>query len=142
MKSDHQAGDKPITLLIADDHPIYRDGLQALIGHWDDFQISGVASNGLEALKLYRQFRPDIVLMDVHMPIMSGAEATCLILEEFPSARIVILAISNHDPELFAALEFGACGYALKEVTAQQLHHLLRGWAARDNRYKEEKPTG
>ncbi len=73
--------------------------------------------------------------MDVNMPVMDGAEATRLILEEFPSARIVMLAISNHDPELLEAIEFGACGYTLKDVYADSCIILLRGWAAGENRH-------
>ena len=142
MKTSEQACAKPNTLLIVDDHPIYRAGLQELIAHWDDFQVCGVAANGLEALQMYRAQQPDIVLMDVSMPTLNGAEATRLILEGYPSARIVMLAISTHDPGLLRAIEFGACGYTLKDVSAGQLHHLLRGWAAGENRHADEGHAG
>jgi DNA-binding NarL/FixJ family response regulator len=137
MTSNDQAN----TLLIVDDHPIYREGLQELIAHWDDFRVCGVAANGREALEMYHKLQPDIVLMDVNMPVMDGAEATRLILEEFPKARVVMLAISNHDPELLEAIEFGACGYTLKDINARQLHILLRGWVASEHQHGEERFT-
>lgn len=132
MDTSDFAHTAPIRLLIVDDHAIFRDGLLELIGHWDDFQVECVASNGLEAVALYREQLPDIVLMDTAMPMLNGAQATRLIRAQFPSARIVAMAISNDDPGLLEAIQAGACGYMLKDVSGQQLHILLKGWAVRD----------
>jgi len=117
---------KVVTLLLVDDHTLFRDGLRELISHWDEFQVIGEAANGQEAIEICRQRPPDIVLMDVQMPVMSGVEATRRIREENPSTCVVMLTMSVEERDLFEALKQGARGYILKNIPARQLRERLR----------------
>lgn len=114
------------SILIVDDHVLFREGIRGIIGHWDDFEICGEASNGSEAIKIAQEILPDIILMDIHMPIMDGLEATRRISSELPSTRIVILTISEDEDNLFKAIQFGAHGYVLKDTPSKRLHDELR----------------
>jgi len=122
---------KAAALLLADDHTLFRDGLRELISHWDEFQVVGEAANGKEAMALCRQRLPDIVLMDVQMPVMDGVEATRKIRAECPATSVVMLTMSVDEKNLFDALKQGARGYILKNISAQQLrerlHEVVRG---------------
>ena len=116
----------PARLLIADDHPMVREGLRTMLAREPDFEVVGEAKDGREALKLCRQHRPDVVLMDVRMPEMDGLEATRRIKGKYPQAS-VLMVTSHEDPEyLLEALEAGAAGYILKEATKQQLAEAIR----------------
>jgi DNA-binding NarL/FixJ family response regulator len=108
-------------LLLADDHTLFRDGLRELISHWGEFQVVGEAADGQEAVELCRQLLPDIVLMDVRMPIMSGIEATRCIRAECPATSVVMLTTSVEEKDLFEAIRQGARGYVLKDIPAHQL---------------------
>jgi DNA-binding NarL/FixJ family response regulator len=114
-------------ILIADDHALFREGLRELIEHWDDFQVIGEAQNGQEAVELSRKLAPNLVLMDVHMPVLGGVEATQRIHQELPAVRVVMLTMSVDEQDLFEAIKAGAQGYVLKDVHARQLHNALRG---------------
>jgi len=120
-----------IALLLVDDHTLFRDGLRELISHWDEFQGVGEAANGQEAMALCRQRLPNIVLMDVQMPVMNGVEATRQIRTECPATSVVMLTMSVEEADLFDALKQGARGYILKNISAQQLrerlHEVVRG---------------
>ena len=116
-----------ISLLLVDDHLLFREGLQSIISRWDDAEIVGEASNGVEAVHLARELLPDIVLMDISMPVLNGVEATRRITRELPSTRVVILTSSEEEKDLFEAIKGGACGYVLKKVPGRKLHDLLRG---------------
>jgi DNA-binding NarL/FixJ family response regulator len=122
---------KVSTLIMVDDHTLFRDGLRGLIGHWEEFQVVGEAANGQEAVELCRQRRPDVVLMDVQMPVMGGVEATRRIHEELPDTCVVMLTMSVEERNLFEALKQGARGYVLKNISAQELrerlHEVVRG---------------
>jgi len=122
---------KVASLLLVDDHTLFRDGLRELISHWEEFQVIGEAANGQEAVDLCRQQKPDIVLMDIQMPIMNGIEATQHIQAESPTTRVVMLTMSVEEGNLFEALKQGAQGYVLKNISAQQLrerlHEVVRG---------------
>lgn len=124
---------KPTTLLIADDHTLFRAGLKELIGHWREFQVVGAAANGQEALDLCRQQRPDFVLMDIQMPVMNGVEATRRIQAECPETGVVMLTMSVDEGYLFDALKYGARGYVMKDISAEELrerlHEVVRGEA-------------
>ena len=122
-----------VTLLLVDDHTLFRDGLRELISHWDEFHLIGEAANGQEAVELCQQLQPDIVLMDVQMPVMGGVEATRCIRNQIPSTSVLMLTMSVEEKDLFEALKQGARGYVLKNISAQQLrarlHEVMRGEA-------------
>ena len=114
-------------VLLVDDHTLYREGLRELIKHWDEFEVVGEAANGQEAVELCRHRHPEIVLMDVQMPVMDGIEATRLIRQECPATAVVMLTVSTEEKHLFEAIREGARGYVLKIIPARQLRDRLRG---------------
>jgi DNA-binding NarL/FixJ family response regulator len=114
------------TILIADDHVLFREGMHVIIGHWDDFEVCGEAINGAQAIEMAHALLPDILLMDIHMPVIDGIEATRRISRELPSVRIVILTMSEEEEDLFNAFKAGAQGYVLKDTPSKRLHDELR----------------
>ena len=119
-------GDRPIRLLVADDHPIYRGGLAALIAAYPELRLVAEAVNGREAVESYRQHRPDVTLMDLSMPVMTGLEAIKAIVAEFPEARIIALTTWAGDGDIHRALETGARGYLLKDVASEEVANAIR----------------
>ena len=117
----------PVRVLLIDDHALFRSGVAGLLASQADFEVVGEASNGQEGLELARVLLPDIILMDVSMPVMDGLEATRRIKAELPYIRIIILSISDSDPNLFEAVKAGAQGYLLKNIDARALYGALRG---------------
>jgi len=115
------------TIIIVDDHVLFREGLRNIIGHWDDFKVVGEASNGEEALTLARELLPDVVLMDITMPVLNGIEATAKMARELPSVKIVILTMSDEEEDLFEAIKSGAEGYVLKDTPSRRLRDQIRG---------------
>lgn len=115
------------TLLLVDDHVLFREGVAALAQHWDDFEVVGEASNGQEAIELARELLPDIILMDISMPVMNGLEATAQIQRELPTSRVVMLTIAEDEANLFEAIKSGAVGYILKNTPSRRLHSYLQG---------------
>src|SRR5512143_130790 len=99
------------SILIADDHMLFREGLQGIIRHWDDFEVCAEVSNGADAVKKAHELLPDIILMDIHMPVMDGIEATRRISKELPAIKIVMLTMSEDEENLFTAIQCGAQGY-------------------------------
>ena len=116
-----------IRVLIADDHTIFRDGLDSLISRWGGFEVVASAATGEEAVRLCAERNPDLVLMDVLMPGLSGVEATRLVTEADPRIRVVMLTMSADDEDIFAALRNGARGYVLKDVGWARLRDFLTG---------------
>lgn len=119
----------PITILLADDHQLFRRGVAGIIAEASDMQIVGQAGSGQEALELARQLLPDLVIMDIHMPVMSGLEAVRVIKRELPHTRIIMLTVSDDDSDIFEALKCGAQGYLLKDIREDQLLSMIRGVA-------------
>lgn len=115
------------TLLIADDHALFREGLRGIVERWDDFQVIGEAENGLRALELARELLPDIVLMDINMPDLDGLQATAQMAREIPAIKIVVLTASEEEDDLFKAIKAGARGYVLKDMPSSQLRSMLQG---------------
>jgi len=111
-------------VLLADDHALFRDGIASLLQAWGH-EVVGLASNGAEAVDLAAQLDPDLVLMDVRMPGMSGLAATARIHEARPGIPIVMLTVSEDEDDLFAAVKAGAQGYLLKNVEASEFRTLL-----------------
>jgi DNA-binding NarL/FixJ family response regulator len=103
-------------LILADDHDLFREGLAGLINAQPDLTVAGQAGDGLEALTLVRDVKPDLIVMDINMPICDGLEATRLIRAEWPEARIVMLTVHDEDEKLFEAIKAGAQGYMLKSL--------------------------
>ncbi len=120
------------TILSADDHPLIRSGLEAVISAESDLQMVGEAANGEEAVELYRKHRPDVVLMDLRMPVMDGLTAIRAILAEFPDAKIVALTTYEGDEDIHRALAAGARGYLLKDMMRSELLNVIR--TVRDGR--------
>lgn len=124
----------PTTVLVADDHALFRDGLQALIGRWEDFEVVGAAADGAEAVRLAATLRPALVLMDVRMEPMGGVEATRRITAADPDVRVAMLTVSSLGEDVYQALRSGAHGYLSKNDPAERLHEylvgLMRGEAA------------
>jgi two-component system, NarL family, response regulator len=115
-----------IRILIADDHVMVAQGLTALLESQSDISVIGRASNGHEAIALFRQHQPDIVLMDLRMPEMGGVEATTVICGEFKQARIIVLTTYDGDEDIYRGLRAGAKGYVLKDAEAQELLSAIR----------------
>jgi DNA-binding NarL/FixJ family response regulator len=119
----------PKTILIVDDHEIFRQGLKEIIRHWDEFVVIGEASNGQEAIEQVKKTLPDIVFMDISMPVMDGLEATKKIWREFPSTSVVMLTVAEGGENLFQAIRNGASGYISKNVSSETLYELLNDMA-------------
>lgn len=115
-----------IRIVIADDHPIVREGLGALIAHAADMAVVSEAANGEQAVQQFFQHRPDIVLMDLRMPSMSGLEAIQAIRDKVPDARILVLTTFDGDEDIYQALQKGAKGYLLKDTQRDQLIEAIR----------------
>lgn len=110
-----------IRVLLVDDHAIVQQGLAAMIKNELDMVVVGQASNGQEAIDQYRQLQPDVTLMDLRMPQVSGVEATIAICAEFAHARIIILTTYDGDEDIYRALRAGAKGYLLKDAEPDEL---------------------
>lgn len=115
-----------IRVLSVDDHPLLRDGVAALIDHQPDMRMVAQAATGGEALAQYRAHRPDVTLMDVRLPDMSGIDALIAIRKEFPDARVVMLTTFEGDAEIERALAAGARGYLLKTMAPDELAESVR----------------
>ncbi len=114
-------------VLLADDHDLFREGLAGLIDAQPDLEVVGQAHDGLEALALARDLRPDLIVMDIKMPVCDGLEATRIIRAELPEARIVVLTIHDEDEKLFEAIKAGAGGYILKDTNSEGFLRGVRG---------------
>jgi DNA-binding NarL/FixJ family response regulator len=119
-------GGRKIRILIADDHPVLRRGLRALIEEEPDMEVVGEAGNGLEAVQLAERLRPDVVIMDISMPELDGLEATRRIRERSPSTYILILTVHAHERYLFPVLKAGASGYVRKTAADEELIEAIR----------------
>jgi DNA-binding NarL/FixJ family response regulator len=120
------SGDSLIRILTVDDHPLIRKGIVALISVQPDLKVVAEAGNGHEAIQQYRAHRPDIALMDLVMPVMSGLEAINAIRGEFPEARIIVLTAYTWDVQALRALKAGARGYLLKDTLHEELLGTIR----------------
>jgi two-component system NarL family response regulator len=115
-----------IRILLVDDHPLLRDGLRASIGSETDMQVVAEASNGQEALELFREHRPDITLMDLKMPVMGGVQAIQAIRGQFAPAKVIVLSTYEGDEDIHRALEAGAATYLLKDTLSKDLVRVIR----------------
>ncbi|MFC5380407.1 response regulator [Aquipuribacter nitratireducens] len=122
--------DTRLRVLVVDDHPVYRDGLAALLATVEEVVVVGTAADGAAALDRARELAPDVVVMDVQMPVLDGVEATRRLTAESPSTGVVVLTMSEDDDTVFAALRAGARGYLLKGADADEVVQALRTVAA------------
>jgi DNA-binding NarL/FixJ family response regulator len=127
-----------IRVLSVDDHPLLRDGVAALIGNQTDMVLIAEASNGHEALEQFRRHRPDVTLMDLQMPDMSGIDAMSAIRGEFPDARIIVLTTHAGDVLVARALKAGAQAYLLKGLLRKELLETIRAVHAGQKRVSPE----
>jgi len=117
---------KTITVLIAEDHTILREGMRALLESETDIQIAAEAANGREAVKLALSIKPDMVVMDIAMPLLNGMEATRQLLAAAPDMRVIILSAYNDDAYVEHAIALGAAGYLLKQSSSSMLAKAIR----------------
>lgn len=127
-----------IRVLTVDDHPLLRDGIAALLSTQSDIEVVGEASNGREAIELFRKLRPDVTLMDVQMPEIDGIEALIAIRSEFPHARVIVLTTYKGDVQVVRALKAGAQAYLLKGLLRQELLSTIRDVFAGRKRIGQE----
>ena len=115
-----------IRVVIADDHQVVLDGFMARLELEPDISVIGTASNGLEAVEMVKTLRPDVVLMDISMPIMNGIDATHLIKEENPQAKVLMLTMHNNREYIMKVMQSGAVGYMLKEISAEKMVQAIK----------------
>jgi DNA-binding NarL/FixJ family response regulator len=118
-----------IRVLLVDDQALFREGLETLLSVHKDIQVVGQASNGQEALEAAAKVHPDVVLMDVRMPILDGVQATRRLKRALPECRVIVLTTFDDDEYVFDALRAGAVGYLLKDVASARLVEAIRGTA-------------
>lgn len=116
----------PIRILLVDDQPLFRRAIATLISEQPDMTVVGEAENGLDGVEQARTLDPDLVVMDVEMPVMDGVAAVALLQDQAPRAKVVMLTVSDSEDFLFEALRNGADGYLLKDLRPDQLYDMLR----------------
>ncbi|WP_244817885.1 response regulator [Caballeronia sp. Lep1P3] len=119
-----------IRILLIDDHTLFRSGVRALLQRQPDFDVVGEAADGLEGIKRAKQHCPDVILLDINMPGLSGLETLRLLVQDLPGIAVVMLTVSEDVDEMTAALRDGACGYLLKNIEADTLSEAIRKAAA------------
>jgi len=117
---------KPISVLLVDDHTLFRSGIRSLLQRNSEFTVVGEASDGVEGIKRAKQLRPDVVLLDLNMPGMSGLETLQLLLQDCPNIAVILLTVSEEAEDLTAALQAGARGYLIKNIDADYLIRAIR----------------
>lgn len=115
-----------IGILIVDDQALFREGLRTLLSVQPEFEVLGEASNGVEALRMAAQLQPNIILMDLRMPVMDGVTATQRLHEALPRCKVIVLTTFDDDELVFDGLRAGAVGYLLKDVSSDKLFEAIR----------------
>ncbi len=121
---------EPIKVLIADDHPMFREGVRSMLRREGSVELVGEAATGSAAIALAAELQPDVILMDVHMPDVDGIEATRRILQQHPHIRVLVLTMFEDDDSVFAALRAGARGYLLKGADKAEIVRAINGVAS------------
>ncbi|MCL4297087.1 MAG: response regulator transcription factor [Anaerolineae bacterium] len=115
-----------VSVLLADDHSLFREGIRSLLEDQDDIEIVGEAEDGLEAIRLAAKLKPTVILMDINMPVVDGVEATRTILKDDEAVGIIILTMYPQDAYVFEALKAGAKAYLLKDTRSKRLLEVIR----------------
>jgi two-component system NarL family response regulator len=118
--------DQKIRIIVIDDQAVVRQGFAALINTVSDMIVVAEGTNGQQAIELYREHRPDVMLIDLRMPVLSGVEAIAAIRREFPNARLIVLTTYDGDEDIYRSLQAGAQGYLLKDVFFEDLEEAIR----------------
>jgi DNA-binding NarL/FixJ family response regulator len=116
----------PIKVMVVDDHPAFRIGIAALVEMQPDMQVAAEAGDGSEVVELYRRTRPDIVLMDLRLPGLSGVEAIAALSQEFPECRVIVLTTYGCDEDIYRACQSGARSYLLKDTPKEEIVATIR----------------
>ncbi len=116
----------PTRILLVDDQPLFRGAIAALLASQPDMEVVGEAENGLIGVEMARALRPDLVILDVDMPVMNGVEAVKLIREQVMDVKVIMLTVSDYEDHVLDALRNGAHGYLLKDLRPEQLHDMIR----------------
>jgi DNA-binding NarL/FixJ family response regulator len=126
VTGEYGGAPRPIRVLIADDQRVVRDGLVLLIGLLDGIEVVGAARDGAEAVSMAEQLRPDVVLMDLNMPVLDGTSATAALRERVPESSVLVLTTYADDDAVFPALRAGARGYLTKDADSDQVETAIR----------------
>ena len=118
--------DQPIRVLLVDDHSLFRSGIRSLLQRHDDFAVVGEAADGVEGIKRCKQLKPDVVLLDLHMPGMSGVETLHLMQQDNPEMAVIMLTVSEESEDLALAMRAGAQGYLIKNIETEYLLRAIR----------------
>lgn len=116
----------PVRVLLVDDQQLFRSAVGALIDQLPDFEVVGEAANGLDGVEKARALRPDLVVLDVEMPVMDGVEAARILREQMPMAKVIMLTVCAEDEKLLGAIRLGVHGYLLKDLRPEELFEMLR----------------
>ncbi|MEY1555871.1 response regulator [Yoonia sp. R2331] len=117
---------EPTRIVIVDDHPMVAEGIQSILESYDDIDVVGVLTNGQDAVAQVETLAPDVMLLDLNMPGLSGLTATEMILEKRPQTRVLILSMHDSPEYISTALRHGAMGYVLKDVPTEEIHTAIR----------------
>jgi len=117
---------KKVRVILADDHQLFREGLKRILNMEDDIEVVAEAADGVQIIELCNEYRPDIVLMDINMPVQNGVIATEKLTQYMPEIKVVILSIHDDESYVFETLRKGASGYLLKDMEADTLLHAIR----------------
>ncbi|QWF79481.1 response regulator [Amycolatopsis sp. CA-230715] len=123
------SGQDPIRLLIADDHPVVRDGLSSMFAREPEFEVLGEAADGVEAIRLAEELAPDVILLDLRMPVLDGLTAIAELARRGVAARVLVLTTYDTDSHVLPAIEAGATGYLLKDAPRAELLRAVRSAA-------------
>ncbi len=118
--------DNKIRMIVVDDQAVVRQGFVALINTVSDMEVVAEGINGEQAIELYRQHKPDVMLIDLRMPVIGGVEAITKIRQEFPEARLIVLTTYDGDEDIYRSLQAGAKGYLLKDMFFEELETAIR----------------
>jgi two-component system NarL family response regulator len=119
-----------ITVLLVDDHPMVKSGLLTCLEYYDDIDVVGLCNDGKDALNKVKELRPNVILMDVSMPLMNGIDATEIITEQFPDTKVLIFSMHDSSEFVHSAIQAGASGYVLKDTSSEEVYTAIKSVVA------------